>query len=288
MRSEKTLHDRILSFARHNDTIRAVWMNAPRARPDTSGDILQDLDIVYAVTDIGPFRKKPGWIARFGKPLMILEPDSQMPDAASAGPDENYTWLMLFEDGNRIDLTLRRVDTAAGHAAASRQIVVLLDKDHILPDLPPVPDADNPVTCPDPDTFRRCCESFWWNAACVARGLWRREILSATDHLNLIVRPSLIDMLTWTAGLATGFSVSTGKNGKYLDRYLPAPVWKRLLATYPLAEPESVWHALYTASGLFHDTARHVAARLGYSYNRQQAIAIGLYISKIRGNRLDR
>ena len=95
-------------------------------------------------------------------------------------------------------------------------------------------------------------------------------------------------MLTWTAGLATGFSVSTGKNGKYLDRYLPAPVWKRLLATYPLAEPESVWHALYTAGGLFHDTARHVAARLGYSYNRQQAIAIGLYISKIRGNRLDR
>ena len=59
-------------------------------------------------------------------------------------------------------------------------------------------------------------------------------------------------------------------------------------ATYPLAEPESVWHALYTAGGLFHDAARHVASRLGYSYNRQQAIAIGLYISKIRGNRLDR
>ena len=79
MRSEKTLHDRILSFARHNDTIRAVWMNAPRARPDTSGDILQDLDIVYAVTDIGPFRKKPGWIARFGKPLD--DTGTRQPDA---------------------------------------------------------------------------------------------------------------------------------------------------------------------------------------------------------------
>ena len=288
MRSEKTLYDLILSFARHNDAIRAVWINGSRANPNAPKDILQDFDIVYAVTDIGPFRKNPGWIARFGKPLMVLEPDSQMPDAASARPDEKYTWLMLFEDGNRIDLTLRRVDTAAGHAAASRQTVVLLDKDHILPDLPPASDADYHVARPDPDTFCQCCESFWWDATYVAKGLWRREILYAMNHLNLIVRPSLIDMLTWTAGLATGFSVSTGKNGKYLDRYLPAPVWKRLLATYPLAEPESVWHALYTAGGLFHDAARHVASRLGYSYNRQQAIAIGLYISKIRGNRLDR
>lgn len=59
MRSEKTLYDLILSFARHNDAIRAVWMNGSRANPNAPKDILQDFDIVYAVTDIGPFRKKP-------------------------------------------------------------------------------------------------------------------------------------------------------------------------------------------------------------------------------------
>ena len=67
MRSEKTLYDLILSFARHNDAIRAVWMNGSRANPNAPKDILQDFDIVYAVTDIGPFRKNPGWIARFGQ-----------------------------------------------------------------------------------------------------------------------------------------------------------------------------------------------------------------------------
>ena len=62
MRSEKTLYDLILSFARHNDAIRAVRMNGSRANPNAPKDILQDFDIVYAVTDIGPFRKNPGWI----------------------------------------------------------------------------------------------------------------------------------------------------------------------------------------------------------------------------------
>ena len=47
--------------------------------PRTPKDRLQDFDIVYAVTDIRPFIADTGWIARFGKPLMILEPDSLPP-----------------------------------------------------------------------------------------------------------------------------------------------------------------------------------------------------------------
>ena len=230
-------------------------MNGSRANPNAPKDILQDFDIVYAVTDIGPFRKNPGWIARFGKPLMVLEPDSQMPDAASARPDEKYTWLMLFEDGNRIDLTLRRVDTAAGHAAASRQTVVLLDKDHILPDLPPASDADYHVARPDPDTFCQCCESFWWDATYVAKGLWRREILYAMDHLNQIVRPSLIDMLTWTAGLETAFGhLPAGRTRIRLAR----PLHRR--RTFPRRRP-----ARRLPAGLFLQPAaghRHRAVHL--------------------------
>ena len=49
---------------------------------------LQDVDIVYAVTDTQPFIDNTGWIARFGKPLMVQEPDRAMPDAASAKPDK--------------------------------------------------------------------------------------------------------------------------------------------------------------------------------------------------------
>lgn len=268
MRSEKTLYDLILSFARHNDAIRAVWMNGSRANPNAPKGILQDFDIVYAVTDIGPFRKNPGWIARFGKPLMVLEPDSQMPDAASARPDEKYTWLMLFEDGNRIDLT-RGAWTPP-------------------PDMPPASDVDYHVARPAPDAFRQCCESFWWDATYVAKGLWRREILYAMDHLNLIVRPSLIDMLTWTAGLATGFSVSTGKNGKYLDRYLPAPCgngsWPPI--RWPNPNPSGIPSTPPADSSTTLPSTS--PPNWAISYNRQQAIAIGLYISKIRGNRLDR
>ena len=74
------------------------------------------------MTDTQPFIDNTRWIARFGKPLIVREPDRTMPDAASAKPDKKYLFLMFFEDGNRIDLTFRQVNTAA----ARRQTVVLL------------------------------------------------------------------------------------------------------------------------------------------------------------------
>jgi aminoglycoside 6-adenylyltransferase len=73
-------------------------------------------------------------------------------------------------------------------------------------------------------------------------------------------------MLSRQAGLETGFSVSVGKSCKYLDRYLPAETWKRLLSTYRNDTAENLWQSLLECQALFRESSRAVADRLGYVY----------------------
>ncbi|WP_185151010.1 aminoglycoside 6-adenylyltransferase, partial [Peribacillus simplex] len=90
------------------------------------------------------------------------------------------------------------------------------------------------------------------------------------DHLNNIVRPMLIKMLEWQAGILTGFSLSIGKNAKYLKRYLPEDSWNELMDTYPGGTYDEVWDALFAAGALFRKTALYVGEQLGYTYDMGQ------------------
>ena len=112
--------------------------------------------------------------------------------------------------------------------------------------------------------FLAVCNEFWWCLNNVAKGLWRREIPYVQDQLNQIIRPELIRMLSWKAGLATGFACSAGKSGKYLYRFLPERDWNELLATYASARTEEIWKAVFVMCGLFDRVAAEVGAALHF------------------------
>lgn len=102
MRTEKEMFDLILSVASNDERIRGVYMNGSRANPNVSKDIYQDYDIVFMVTETKSFLSDKNWIAVFGEPAIIQEPNRE-------DPETYYTWLMLFKDGNRIDLNIRTI-----------------------------------------------------------------------------------------------------------------------------------------------------------------------------------
>lgn len=64
------------------------------------------------------------------------------------------------------------------------------------------------------------CNEFWWCLNNVAKGLWRVEIPNALDMINYAVHPSLSCLMGWEIGYETSFSVSIGKSGKYMNRWL--------------------------------------------------------------------
>jgi len=84
---------------------------------------------------------------------------------------------------------------------------------------------------PTANEFDDCCNEFWMVWTYVVKGLARKEILFAIDHLNEIARPNLLRMMAWQIGSAQGYTFSVGKNYKFINRYLPREDWEELMST---------------------------------------------------------
>jgi len=279
VRSEQKILELILNTAKNDDRIRAVIMNGSRANPNAPQDLFQDFDILYLVTEVGPFTTDPKWIDRFGE-LMIL----QMPEAMQDPPPENdgrFTYLMQFIDGNRIDLSLLAI--AQFNPLKNDSLsVLLLDKDGLFQPFPPSSDRDYLPSPPTAQAFSDCCNEFWWLCPSVAKGLWREEILYAKHIFEQFIRDQLMKMLTWYVGMKTQFSRNLGKFGKYLKQYLEPDLWDMLEKTYSEADYAATWEALYTMCNLFRITATHIAEHFGFEYSDGDDEKVSAYLQHVR------
>lgn len=272
MRSEKEMFDLILGVAKMDHRVRAVYMNGSRANPNVKKDIFQDYDIVYVVTETASFIKKEGWISIFGEPIIIQEPDKlDKMQGRDVDFENGYTYLMQFNDGNRIDLHIQTMEAVKKEYGTDKLTVPLLDKDNCLPQIQASTDEDYWVKKPTYGQYFSRCNNFWWVAPYCAKGLWRQEILYTIEVMNSYVREELLTMLKWYSGIQTEFKVSMGKANKNLKEYLDLDVWARLLITFNMSDYDSSWNALITTCQLFEEIAPKVGNLLGYDYNYDEA-----------------
>ena len=285
MRTESEMLALIRRAAQQDDRIRAAWLNGSRANPAAQRDVLQDYDVVFSVSELAPLRSLAHWEQLFGAIAVAQEPD----DSAlfpGEGEEGRYAFLMQFVDGVRIDLTLLTVEKAAQNFGADGQTLLLLDKDGTLPELPAPTDREYWVQKPDERRFAACCNEFYWVSPYVAKGLWRGDLLYAFDMLNSAVRPMLILMLEWKAGILTGFSCSAGKCGKLLPKLLPEEDAEELLAIGCRANAEEQWGALERMQRLFIRSARFVADALHFSFCEAEEQGSRNVIAMIKSDRL--
>lgn len=280
------MYELILLRAREREEVRAVFLNGSRANPNAPKDFFQDYDVVYFVREVEAFRQDKAWFHSFGEELIFQFPD----DSVLFPLDQlrtSYACLMQFSDSNRIDLTLRPLGELDAYLKEDSETVLLLDKDGLIGELPPPSDRDYLVKRPSEAEFTDCCNEFYWVSNYAAKGLWRREMTYAQEMLNRYVRDMLLLMLSWKAGVLTGFSVSTGKCGKYLSRFLPEEDYARLLSTYACGKADEVWDALEASSSLFRDAAVFVGERLGYPFPKRWHENVTAFCGAIRALKPD-
>ncbi|WYP25143.1 aminoglycoside 6-adenylyltransferase [Alkalihalobacillus sp. FSL W8-0930] len=282
MRSTDEMMKLMIDVAKQDERVRAVGMNGSRTNPNVPKDQFQDYDIVYVVTDVESFIHDPDWIDPFGKRIVMQTPEAI--DLISPLDDGTFAYLMLFEDGNRIDLTLVPQSLADSWNGGDALAVVLLDKDQQLPILPPSTDQAYWVLPPTQKLFDDCCNECWWVATYVAKGLWRDELTYAYDHLS-IVREMLIQMMNWKIGIHTKFSLSTGKNGKYLKRFLSEEEWKRFSETYPRLENHEIWTSLFVLLEEFATYADEVASTFHYTQHAVETDKVLSYLKAVQRDR---
>ena len=95
MRTETEILDVILQTAKVLQ-VDAVALSGSRATPMALKDEFQDYDVVYLVENLDSLVDDLAWLDRFGK--RMIEQHVSL--------EHRRLFLMLFEDGNRIDLTL--------------------------------------------------------------------------------------------------------------------------------------------------------------------------------------
>jgi aminoglycoside 6-adenylyltransferase len=270
MRTEQEMIELILSVAKKDARIRAVIMNGSRTNPNVIRDIFQDYDILYVVNETKSFRGDKQWIDQFGDRLYM-----QYPEDNSYYPSdvENcYGWLMQFTDGNRLDLHVCTLNQAINDINEDRLNRILLDKDNCIPELPEATDEIYWVKKPSETQFMETCNEFWWCLNNVAKGLWREEISYTMDMINYVVRPQLIRLLGWKIGFETSYSVSIGKSGKYMNRWLAKEQWSTFLQTYSSADINEIWKSVFIMCDMFDGIANEIACNMYFNYNEIEAV----------------
>lgn len=279
MRTEKEMFDLILGVAEADERVRAVVLNGSRANPVAPRDKYQDYDIIYVVKDLESFTADHRWIDVFGERLML-----QMPEAMRCPSGEgHFTWMMLFTDGNRIDMTLIPIQKLE-LISKDKLSVSLLDKDGILPLFPRASGKVYHVEPPSELFFLSCCNNFWWCLQNVAKGIARDELPYAMLMYHNVVRTELHDMVSWYIGINSGFSVSAGKMGKYFKRYLPARLYQQYCDTYSGGTPEEMWRSVFAMCDLFHSLALPVADHFRFSYRQDDENGMREYLNKVRND----
>jgi aminoglycoside 6-adenylyltransferase len=269
MRSEAEIKNLILHFATQDNRIRAVLLNGSRANSNIKPDRFQDFDIVFVVENLESFTTDHSWTNVFGEKIIFQLPDEMtFEDENTCRKKICFAYLMLFEDKNRIDLTLFPKEKIISDFKLDSLTNLWLDKDNLFMKLPRASDKDYHIKKPTEKEFLDTCNEFWWVSTYVVKGLLRDEIIYAKQTLETVVRPVFMKVIEWKTGIENDFGVSPGKAGRFLKTYLHGEFYEKILLTYSNCELQKNWRSLFLMTEIFQQTSNFVADKLGFSINK--------------------
>ncbi|RDY27276.1 aminoglycoside 6-adenylyltransferase [Romboutsia weinsteinii] len=280
MRNEKEMFDLILNYANSDDRVLAVGLNGSRTNKNVPKDEFQDYDVVFVVDNVFSFIDDPTWIDYFGDRIIMQKPESMELFPPSLGG--MFSYLMLFEDKNRIDLILCPKEQKDNWHRGDKLSKILLDKGNYLSKIADSTDEDYHISKPNKQKFLDCCNEFWWVSTYVVKGLCRDEIFYATDHLYNNLSSELLRMVSWKVGIDYGFDFSIGKNYKYIKNYIDENTYNKLLSLLDMSSKEKIWTSLEATQCMFDKFAKEVSSYLDYSYEDQGFEKVLLYTKEYK------
>ena len=256
MRTETEMLDAISQIAKSLQ-VEAVAMSGSRTNPKAPKDEFQDYDVIYVVDDLDNLTSDLSWLNQFGK--RIIEQHNVL--------EHRHLYLMLFEDGNRIDLTLCPKEYIKEWVESEADFTVLEDTKGLFAPYSPSPQRywTSPASQTD---FEKACNEFWWVSAYVVKGICRKQLLYATDHLYGICQQELLKVLAWQVVSDRG-KVDIGKNYKYLFNYLPAEKEKQFSNLLDFSSLEKITQSLFATMKLFHQEAQSLANKMSFDYDKE-------------------
>ena len=271
MRTETKMMTLILQIA-ENLQAEAVALSGSRINPQTQEDEFQDYDVVYIVENLNDLLSDLSWLDQFG--MRLIEQHNVL--------GHRRLYLMLFEDGNRIDLTLCPKEHIQEWVDSEAGFRVLKDENGLFEAYQP--NVKRYWTAPpSEEEFAASCNEFWWVSAYVVKGIRRNQLIYATDHLYGICQQEVLKILAWQVASDRG-TVDIGKSYKYLFHYLPIEKEKEFSALLDLSSIEKISQSLFATMNVFDREAQILAQKSGFTYDLEVAKKLMTYAEKKLSN----
>lgn len=259
MRTQKEIFALILDFAKRTDSIRAVTLEGSRANPNIKQDKFCDYDISFFLNakNLESFKNDEEWLKIFGNILMLQKPESMElypPDLREGW----FSFLVLFDDGVRIDLSLIPLADIEWYKDNERLMRVLLDKDNQFMPINEPSDSAFFIKPLTKQSFLDCCNELYWRYVCIHKDILRGEVLLANAHLAMM-REGLLILLSWRVALRqNNFAFSLGKEYKFLPHFLELKERKSLYKCYKLGDLKQAQKTLKIMEKFFAKNAREL------------------------------
>lgn len=264
MRTETKMMTLILQIA-ENLQAEAVALSGSRINPQTQEDEFQDYDVVYIVENLSDLLSDLSWLDQFG--MRLIEQHNVL--------GHRHLYLMLFEDGNRIDLTLCPKEYIQEWVDSEAGFRVLKDENGLFEAYQP--NVKRYWTAPpSEEEFAASCNEFWWVSAYVVKGIRRNQLIYATDHLYGICQQELLKILAWQVASDKGI-VDIGKNYKHLFHYLLDEKEKEFSKLLNLSNLEELTQSLFATMNVFDREAQILAQKSGFAYDLEVAKKLMTY-----------
>lgn len=271
MRTDTEMMNLILQIA-ESLQVEAVALSGSRANPRAPKDEFQDYDVVYIVDDLEDLISDLSWLDQYGNRL--IEQHNRL--------GHLRLYLMLFEDGNRIDLTLCPKEYIQEWVDSEANFEVIKDDKGLFEAYQP--NSKRYWTAPPTEEdFAASCNEFWWVSAYVVKAIRRNQLIYATDHLYGICQQEFLKVLAWQVTSDRGV-VDIGKNYKYLFQYLPAEQEKEFSALLDLSSLEKNSQSLFATMNFFHREASVLAQKMGFAYDKEVAEKLIAYAKEKLSN----
>ena len=271
MRIENEMMNLILQIG-ESLRVEAVALSGSRADIHSLRDEFQDYDVLYIVDNLEDLISDLSWLDQFG--MRLIEQHNVL--------GHRRLYLMLFEDGNRIDLTLCPKEYIQEWVDSEAGFRVLKDENGLFEAYQP--NSKRYWTAPpSEEEFAASCNEFWWVSAYVVKAIRRNQLIYATDHLYGICQQELLKVLAWQVTSDRG-AVDIGKNYKYLFQYLPAEQEKEFSALLDLSSFDKITQSLFSTMKGFDREAQFLAQKMGFAYDKELAEKMTSYAKEKLSN----
>ena len=258
MRADQEMLELIIKTA-ETLKVNAVALSGSRTNPKAPKDEFQDYDVIYIVDNLDNLTSNLSWLDQFGKRL--IEQHNIL--------GNRRLYLMLFEDGNRIDLTLCPKEYMKEWVDSEATYTVLVDEKGLFESYSQ--NLERYWTSPATETdFKKSCNEFWWVSTYIVKGICRKQLVYATDHLYGICQQELLKVLAWQVASDRG-TVDIGKNNKYLFNYLPSEKEKEFSVLLDFSSLDKISQSLLATMRVFHREAQDLAQKMSFDYDRKVA-----------------